>query len=193
MTGASGYVGLAVVEALVDKGYYVRALARPTSKLQHLQELGVEIFLGDVRRLQDVNAAAAGMDVIVHAAAGMKGSAESIVDTCVRGTHNVGLAASEQGVSRVLYISSFSVYNYTQLKDGQCIDENSPLEDEPETRGAYTIGKTHADKIARSHLIDEGPAWTILRPSLVVGNGSRHSWPGGATNRQSCNLSGCSE
>jgi len=174
VTGASGYVGTTVVKALVESGYYVRALTRPTSKIAPLQQLGVEVFLGDIRQLEDVQAASSGMDVIVHAAAGMKGSAEAMVDTCVRGTQNVAEAAAEQGVRRIIYISSFSVYNFNDLKDGDCITEGSDLEDQPETRGAYTLGKTRAEHLALSHLDDHDsvPAWTVLRPSLLVGNGS---------------------
>jgi nucleoside-diphosphate-sugar epimerase len=111
------------------------------------------------------------MDVIVHAAAGMKGSAEAMVDTCVRGTQNVADAAAEQGVSRIIYIGSFSVYNFNDLKNGECITEDSSLEDKPETRGAYTLGKTRAEHLALAHMGDSAPAWTILRPSLLVGNG----------------------
>jgi predicted dehydrogenase len=65
VTGANGYVGWQVVQALVEDGYYVRALVRPTSAPERLKELGVEVFLGDVRRLEDVSAAASGMQVIV--------------------------------------------------------------------------------------------------------------------------------
>jgi predicted dehydrogenase/nucleoside-diphosphate-sugar epimerase len=171
VTGASGYVGTAVVKALVESGYYVRALTRPTSKTAALEQLGVEVFLGDIRRLEDVQSASSGMDVIVHAAAGMKGSAEAMVDTCVRGTQNVADAAAEQGVSRIIYIGSFSVYNFNDLKNGECITEDSSLEDKPETRGAYTLGKTRAEHLALAHMGDSAPAWTILRPSLLVGNG----------------------
>ena len=174
VTGASGYVGTAVVKALVESGYYVRGLTRPTSKTAALRQLGVEVFFGDIRQPEDVRSASAGMDVIIHAAAGMKGSPEAMVDTCVRGTQNVAEAAAEQGVRRIIYISSFSVYNFNNLKDGECITEDSPLEDQPETRGAYTLGKTRAEHLALSHLNDNDgvPAWTIVRPSLIVGNGS---------------------
>ena len=44
----------------------MRALVRPTGSIEPLRQLGVEVFLGDVRRFEEVNSAAAGMDVIVH-------------------------------------------------------------------------------------------------------------------------------
>ena len=172
VTGASGYLGLAVVKALVEKGYFVRALVRPTSSLEPLRQLGVEVFLGDVRRFEEVNSAAAGMDVIVHLAAGLRGSSEFIVDTSVRGTQNIAQAALLQQVKRVLYMSSLSVYDMARLKNGQSITPDSPLEEQAETRGAYSLGKRRAEDVALAHLADASPAWTILRPSLIVGNGS---------------------
>lgn len=129
------------------------------------------MFLGDVRRLEDVSAAADGMQVIIHLAAGMKGSREFMVDTCVRGTQNVAAAAVSHGVKRVIYMSSFSVYDSAQLHDGEDITETSPLEEQPESRGAYSLGKRCAEDIALSHLTDSTTPWTILRPSLIVGQG----------------------
>jgi predicted dehydrogenase len=117
VTGASGYVGRHVVEALVQHGYSVRALVRPTSASDHLKSPEVDVFVGDVRRLEHVSAAADGMDVIIHLAAGMKGSPAFMVDTCVRGTQNVAAAAGEQGVKRVIYLSSFSVYDLAKVRD----------------------------------------------------------------------------
>lgn len=171
VTGASGYVGTKVVRALVRGGYWVRALVRPTSNVERLKQLGVEIFLGDVRSFEDVNEAAAGMDFVAHLAAGVQGSQQSIVDSCVCGARNVARAASLQRVRRVLYMSSLSVYDFTRLRDGQEITAESALESDPESRGAYSIGKRLAEDVALSQLSSQGPAWTILRPSLIVGGG----------------------
>lgn len=170
LTGASGYIGAAVAQALVRAGYYVRALARPTSSLEVLKRLGVEICLGDIRRCEDVNAAAQGMDIIVHLAAGLRGSPQYVVDTSTRGTNNVSRAALLQGVRRVIYMSSMSVYDVAAMKNKQTLTEDSPLEQQAETRGAYSLGKRRAEDIALAHLQDKSPSWTVLRPSLVTGN-----------------------
>ena len=180
VTGANGYLGLQVVKTLVANGYYVRALVRPTSSAGHLQQLDVEVFLGDVRRLDDVSAAADGMQVIIHLAAGMRGSQEIMVDTCVRGTQNVAEAASLQRVQRVIYMSSFSVYDFVKLHDGEEITETSPLEERPERKGAYSLGKRRAEDVALSHLSDAATPWTILRPSLIVSKGRDLFAPVGA-------------
>ena len=172
VTGANGYVGSHVVKALVEQGYYVRAFVRPTGSPEKLQGLGVEVFLGDVRQVEDVNNAAEGMHIIVHMAAGMKGTHEFMVDSCVRGTQSVAEAALRQGIKRVIYMSSLSVYDYAGQRNGTEFTETSPLEAQAETRGAYSLGKRRAEDIALSHLADNAVPWTILRPSLIVGNGS---------------------
>ena len=179
VTGASGYIGKTVVGALAQSGYYVRAMVRPTSSVEALQRLGVEIFLGDVRRFEDVNAAAAGMDVVVHLAAGLRGSSQFVVDSSTQGTQNVSRAALLQRLKRVIYMSSMSVYDVAAMKNRQTINEDSPLEEKAETRGAYSLGKRRAEDVALAHLHDKNPAWTILRPSLVVGRGSDPTAPAG--------------
>ena len=123
-----------------------RALVRPTGSPERLAGMGVEVFLGDVRRLDDVSAAAEGMDVIVHMAAGMKGSPEFMVDSCVRGTQNVAEAAARQKVKRVIYMSSLSVYDYSAQRSGSDFTETSPLESQAESRGAYSLGKRRAEE-----------------------------------------------
>ena len=171
VTGANGFVGLEVTKALVENGYFVRALIRPTASPEGLQQLGVEIFLGDIRRREDVSAAAGGMQVIVHLAAGMRGSAQFIVDSCVRGTQNIADVASSHNLERVIYMSSLSVYDLTNLRDGVDITETSPLEEQPESRGAYSIGKRRAEDVALSQLSAPAKGWTILRPPVIVGHG----------------------
>jgi len=171
VTGAAGYIGRAAVTALVQNGYYVRALVRPTSSVEALKRLGVEIVWGDVRSFEDVNAAAAGVDVIVHLAAGLRGSDKFVVDSSVQGTQNVSRAALLQRVKHVIYMSSMSVHDMTAMKNRQPIREDSPLEANAEVRGAYSLGKRRAEDIALAHLHDTSPTWTILRPALVVGRG----------------------
>ena len=127
---------------------------------------------GDVRDLDRVCQAAAGMDIVVHLAAGLRGSSGFILESCIDGTKNVTEAARRGGLKRVIYMSSLSVYDYVKLRDGEVITAHSPLEEYPEQRGAYSLGKRQAEDVALSHLQDPSPAWTILRPSLIMGKGA---------------------
>jgi predicted dehydrogenase/nucleoside-diphosphate-sugar epimerase len=180
VTGATGYLGSMVVSRLVDQGYYVRALVRELSHTKHLEQLGVELVFGDIRNLNSLLDAAKGMDVVVHMAAALRGSSEFMLECSVTGTKNVAEAAAQCGLEHVIYISSMSVYDYFKLRDGDVISEESSLEEQPELRGTYSLAKRRAEHEALSHLLDNRPNWTILRPSVLVGNSANLFSPVGA-------------
>jgi 2-alkyl-3-oxoalkanoate reductase len=171
VTGATGYVGSQLVPQLVKEGYYVRVLVRALSRTELPERLGCEVVYGDVRQLNDLHKAFEGIDIVVHMAASVRGTSRFILDSCTNGTKNILEASNVSGVKRVIYLSSMSVYDYVKLKNGDIITENSPLEEYPELRGPYSEGKYRAEELALTHLKDESPALTILRPSLIVGRG----------------------
>jgi nucleoside-diphosphate-sugar epimerase len=179
VTGASGYIGSEVVNKLVEEGFYVRAFVRPLSKTNSLERLGVEIVHGDITDPTALRRAMEGIDVVMHLAASLRGPQDFIVHCATEGTKNVAEVAGITGVKRVIYMSSMSVYDYAKLRDGDVISEESPLEEQPEERGAYSLAKREAEKIALSHLPDQSPSWTIVRPSMVVGKGSNVFSPAG--------------
>jgi nucleoside-diphosphate-sugar epimerase len=172
ITGGTGYVGSEVVRQLVDAGYYVRAYVRESSHTAFLEDLGVELVYGDIREAAKVGDAGKGMDIIVHVAAAMKGSKSFMMDCSVDGTQNIAKAARDNNIRRVIYISSFSVYDYFNAKNGTVLNEESKLESHGEKRGVYSLAKRSAEDIALSNLSSDGPAWTIFRPSLIFGNGN---------------------
>ena len=168
VTGATGYLGRSVVTQLIDSGYRVRVMARPTSVINELERLGVEIVFGDLRDAQTVAGAVAGMNLVINLAAGLWGSGEGMLKTAVQGTTNLANAARAAGVDRVIYLGSISVYQFS--RGLRVVDENSPLEPAPEKRGAASAAKVAAERIAMDEMNKpDGPAWTILRPSFFVG------------------------
>jgi 2-alkyl-3-oxoalkanoate reductase len=179
VTGATGYVGSQVVRKLIEEGYYVRAFVRELSHVKLLEQLGVELLYGDVRDLNSLSKAAEGMDIVVHLAAALRGTPGFVESCCVEGTKNVAEAAQIKGVKRVIYMSSMSVYDYLKLHDGDTITEQSPLEEFPELRGTYSLAKRRAEDVALSHLGNRSPTWTILRPSVIVGEGQDIFLPAG--------------
>jgi nucleoside-diphosphate-sugar epimerase len=146
----------------------VRVLARPTSLIDELEQLGVEIVFGDLRDQRAVQTAADDMSCVIHLAASLWGSAEGMMRTAVEGTKNLAVAARMAGVDRVIYLGSVSVYEFS--RNTKVVDESSPLEPSPERRGAASAAKVAAERIAMDELsASNGPAWSILRPSLFVG------------------------
>jgi 2-alkyl-3-oxoalkanoate reductase len=179
VTGAAGYVGSHVVRQLVKNGYYVRALVRELSHTEGLEKLGVQLMYGDVRDFNSLIKATEEMDILVHLAAALRGTQGFVLDSSVEGTKNVAEAACMGGAKRVIYMSSMSIYDYLKLRDGDVITEQSPLEEFPESRGTYSLAKRRSEDVALSHLQDESPSWTILRPSVIVGKGHDIFLPAG--------------
>ena len=109
VTGASGFVGSAVVRALLAAGYPVRALVRASSPRANLDALDVEIVEGDMRDADSVVRAMAGVRYVMHVAADYRlwsSDRDEIRRNNVAGTRTVMEAALPRGVERIVYTSS---------------------------------------------------------------------------------------
>lgn len=175
VTGAGGFIGSHLVEALVRQGARVKALVRYTSRGSwgHLEQLApevrdsLEVVLGDVRDAQFMRHHAQGSDVIFHLAAliGIPYSyeaSESYVDTNIRGTLNLLQAAREAAVSRVVITSTSEVYGtacYTPM------DEKHPLQ----AQSPYSASKIAADKLGESYHLSFGLPVVTVRPFNTYG------------------------
>src|SRR5437588_2974348 len=103
VTGASGFVGSAVVRHLSKAGHQVRALVRSTSSRINLADLRVEIVEGDLRDVESLIRAMTGIRFVFHVAADYRLWAlnpQDIVRTNVEGTRNLMTAALGTGVER---------------------------------------------------------------------------------------------
>lgn len=169
VTGASGFVGLNVVKKLITEGYYVRTFVRKLSHISALEELGVEIYFGDIRNMESFDKAAKDMDVIIHLATDTSGDPKESVSTAVTGIKNLIEIAKKNKIRKVIYMSSMSVYDPVHSKNGDRINEEAILEPLPEKRGAYAHSKREAEKFVLEVLNDSHPAWTILRPAMIFG------------------------
>lgn len=171
VTGASGFIGQRVVRSLTSDGFQVRALIRRESDVRRLERAGATPVMGDVRDLASVVAAMSGVGAVVHAAADTTGTMEGGRETTIGGTRNVLEAMQSGGVSKLVYISSCSVYGYAGQPPGAVIDETAPLEPRPELRGPYSWAKTVADEEVGRIADDRALTVFRLRPGLVYGPG----------------------
>jgi UDP-glucose 4-epimerase len=120
VTGGAGFIGSNLVRGLLDAGEHVRVLDNfSTGSRANLQGLDVEIVEGELRSYERVHNAVRGTEVVYHL--GALGSVpRSLQDPLtsnavnVEGTLNVLLAARDEGVRRVVYSSSTSVYGSTR-------------------------------------------------------------------------------
>ncbi len=173
VTGAGGFIGSHLVEALLRKGARVRAFVRYTSRsdtgwLQSLDpQPRLEITAGDLRDEHAVRAAAQGCDLVFHL-----GALISIPYSYVHpaevaavnfmGTLNVLLACREQGVKRLVHTSTSEVYGTARQTP---IRESHPLQGQ----SPYSASKIGADKLVESFTAAYGLPAVTVRPFNTFG------------------------
>jgi NAD dependent epimerase/dehydratase len=175
VTGAGGFIGGHVVERLVRDGARVRALCRYNSRnergtldwLPAEVTADLEVVLGELRDVESVSDAVAGMDVVIHLGAQIAipysyVNPRDFVEVNVLGTLNVAEAARRHGVSRVVHTSTSEVYGSAQTVP---MTEAHPLE----PQSPYAASKLAADKLIDSyHRSFDLPA-CVVRPFNTYG------------------------
>lgn len=175
VTGADGFIGSHLVEALLAAGCDVRAFVLYNSfgsrgwldTLPPATRKTLDVFAGDIRDPHGVRAAMTGCGVVLHLAALIAipysyHSPDTYVDTNVKGTLNIVQAARDLGVERVVVTSTSEVYG-TALHVP--IGEDHPLQ----PQSPYSASKIGADAIALSYHASFGTPVTVLRPFNTYG------------------------
>ncbi len=167
ITGASGFLGGHLVEAFRREGYEVRAMVRRTSKRGLPDSSGVETVVGDLFDPESLAQAVAGTDVVVHAAATMRGTWEDYQVGTIEGTGHLLRCADQAGVRRFIYVSSISVYQFSTWPTDRLITEETPYETQMLTN--YSRAKIEAERIVRSFLPQAQMTVVTLRPGIIYG------------------------
>lgn len=175
VTGADGFIGSHLTEALIDKGYEVRAFvfynsfnswgwldSLPSEKLEKL-----DVFCGDIRDPNGVREAMDGVDIVFHLAALIAipfsyHSPDSYVDTNIKGTLNILQASRILNTERILVTSTSEVYGTAQYVP---IDEKHPFQGQ----SPYSATKIAADRLAESFYRSFNTPVTIVRPFNTYG------------------------
>jgi nucleoside-diphosphate-sugar epimerase len=167
VTGAAGFLGASVVRRLRAEGVIVRALLRPGGQ-QHTE--ADETVAGDLRDIESLPQAFEGVDWVVHAGARVttSGKWEDFEATNVTATGALIRMAVTAGASRIVHVSSLSVYAVPG--DGALVREDDPYDGGAEDRGFYARSKQAADRLAMAKIGDGAPV-TVVRPGLLYGPG----------------------
>ena len=169
VTGATGFAGSHTVRALLDAGHGVRAFVRDPEKARRVfgqKEGALEQVRGDVGDIASVVNAMRECDAVIHCAAtvatGSAAAPEALLETNVAGVRNVIGTAVEQGLERIVHVSSVT----TLFRgDGTPITESS----EPrESKHPYGRSKTLAEHYVRQ-LQTEGHPVKIVYPGTIIG------------------------
>ena len=168
VTGASGFVGSAVVRCLLHRGVAVRVLARPTSDLRNLAGLNVELFYGDLLDASTLVEGQRGCDTLYHVAAYYstdEADARRMYAVNVRGTKLVLEAALKAGVRRAVHTSTIGTVG--QPTDGTLATEETAF-DMWETASHYAKSKYLAERVAMN-MGKRGLEVVVVNPCAPVG------------------------
>jgi len=182
VTGATGCVGANVVAALMERGYEVRAMHRPTSDLTALEGLGVERVVGDLLDPPSLVRAMEECDLVFHVAAVSdywRTPPETIYRVNVEGTRNLVAAALAAEVQRLVYTSSIGALGVPP--EGRLLDEEATF-NLPPRRFPYGHSKHLAEGVVRE-AIAQGLDGVIVNPAAVIGPRDVH-WIGGSLLRE---------
>jgi uncharacterized protein YbjT (DUF2867 family) len=149
ITGGTGFIGKALIRHLVEAGYQVRTLIRPSPYSPNLPKgVPVEVAVSSLTDERGMRAAMVGVDTVYHLASSeRKGVNASLWSIDVKGTQVLAQTAYDAGVDRLFYVSHLGA----------------------DRASAYPVLKAKA--IAEEHIRRSGINYTILRSALVFGPG----------------------
>jgi 2-alkyl-3-oxoalkanoate reductase len=174
VTGATGFVGGHIAEAMTKKGWQVVTIARSTSDTKLLDTLGVEIVRGDLTDPASIDKAMTGVKAVVNCAAkvGDWGPVEEYRKVNVESVALLLEAARRHPLERFVHISSLGVY---EAKDHHGTDETTPPP--KQHMDGYTQTKVEAEDVVTGYHKNYGIPTVILRPGFVYGPRDRTVLP----------------
>lgn len=169
VTGATGFLGSAVMLCLLKAGHDVRLLIRPNSDRRNIDNLPVEIAEGDLRDQCSLERAVEGCDYLFHVAADYRlwvPDPQTMFDINVHGTKALIIAAANAGLKRIVYTSSVAALGLTA--NGAPADEETPVTLE-QIQGHYKRSKYIAEQMVRDLIRQHQLPVVIVNPSTPIG------------------------
>jgi len=182
VTGAAGFLGMAVVERLLAHDYTdIRCNVRRRADIRKLDALAkryarasVEYCVGNLKYRDDIARAIDGVQLIFHLAAGKKGAAADLFLDTVVASRNLLDAVAGRKPMRIVLVSSFAVYGMAKTDRGARMNEQTPLEEHPEWRDHYSHTKLRQEQLFWEYQRRNGFELVVLRPGVIYGPGGGH-------------------
>ena len=168
VTGATGFLGSAIVRELLQDGREVRVLVREGTPTDNIDGLDLERVYGDLRDKESLKKALADCNVLYHTAAYYSlwdKNKRLIYDINVEGTRNILQTALEAGIAKTVYTSTVGCIGL--LENGAPANEDTPFN--PSTlSNDYKRSKYQAEKVAKK-FSQNGLSLVIVNPSTPIG------------------------
>lgn len=163
ITGGAGFLGINLTRYLLDKGHSVVSYDfSPEYDYPEIDDPNVTVIKEDIRHLDTMREAMAGSDIVIHCAAALPLYSEyDIRSTDIDGSKNVLIAAKDNGINRVVQISSTAVYG---------IPDHHPLVEEDRLIGVgpYGEAKIEAEQVC-AQFREDNMTVPIIRPKSFIG------------------------
>lgn len=177
VTGATGFLGQNIVVQLLNRGIEVKAVIRPGRGIDKLSWKAhplvefIEIDLAMVTAFDLLSKMLSILNkdstVLIHTAAAYSNDDEVHSKQTIEPTRQVFKAMAQNGMRRIVLVSSLSIYGYSSLPDYAQLDETSSSETYINFRDGYCRAKTEQEKIAILAAQVDGITVTIARPGMI--------------------------
>jgi nucleoside-diphosphate-sugar epimerase len=165
VTGANGFIGSHIVEALLKENYYITCIVRKTSNLKWIKNLPVEYKYGDLDDKDFLEASIKNIDIVIHCAGIVRAISKDIfMKVNVENTKNLckSILKNNPKLKKFIFISSQAAIGPIRLNSIQkTVDKENPISD-------YGLSKLIAEFELKKIFYKKIP-YTILRPSCVYG------------------------
>ena len=170
VTGATGFTGAVLVRRLAEAGARIRAIARPSSRVEALADLDIEWVRGQIDDVSTVQTATAGVRYVFHVAAAFR-EARSSGDTyrrvhCDSTRLLAEAAANTPGFARFVHVSTIGVHGHITRPPA---DETAPFHPDD----LYQRTKAEAEQWLRAFASTRGLPHVVIRPCAIYGPGDR--------------------
>lgn len=181
ITGATGFIGPALIESLLQKGFRnLRAFVRPSSDFSRLEAVArsnantayLDVVRGNLLSRDDCLRATEGAAVVFHlATSGDKSFPDAYLNSVVTTRNLIESSLQQRALRRFVNVSSFAVYDNSQRGP---LDETAPLEQHPESCGdAYSFAKLMQEEVVADYGKRFDFPFVNVRPGSVYGPGKR--------------------
>jgi nucleoside-diphosphate-sugar epimerase/predicted dehydrogenase len=178
VTGANGFLGQHLVDALLKKNYVVRVVLRKINK-RFEQNQHIEVLYGDIREPEVAERAVEGVNIVYHCAAltTNKGPWHKFHDNNVEATRNLLDSAEKFGVEKFLFVSTVVVYGFKKARGVEIVSENDEHGNGLPFYSYYAKSKIEAEKLIWDYHAKKNLPVVVIRPGIIFGPNGKKAAP----------------